>query len=374
MDIRTRREERVRRQRRLEASSLFFRFLYAGVDGIALSHDASHDGQRKEYADKSLTYGEISYASFVQILDFCMHSLSISSSIGLVFVDLGCGTGKAVVTAALSNHNFRKVWGIEIAEALAACASRITENLTDLLKSSSDTKLSGSGDDRKVKGIKKKVKDVVESPKESDVCATIFKLVQHSDSANNGVPTDFIANKVCEKYGHKAFKAFIKKSGSFLKFLSQYPDHFDISDKNVLKILNSSFDAATFIDEIGEPHAVESSDTDLNFSITQHLHLYYNLTEIVVNHGDIYMIPWWLEADVVYVASLLFSDDMLLSLSLLFLQMKPHSIVITLRPSPILSDSRYPDRHLKLLSESYYKMSWQMAMVYIYRIDPSAHE
>lgn len=98
------------------------------------------------------------------------------------------------------------------------------------------------------------------------------------------------------------------------------------------------------------------------------------------------------DAGVVYVASLLFDDDMMVRLSKCLERLQKGARVISLRPIPALEPSgkqtplqsgvvdgdvvdsngdrrgEAAGRHpvLQLLHEGLFKMSWQMARVYIY--------
>jgi hypothetical protein len=90
--------------------------------------------------------------------------------------------------------------------------------------------------------------------------------------------------------------------------------------------------------------------------------------------GDIFEIDWWSTADVVYCASLLFTDAMMVQLSELVYKMKVGSWFVSLKPlsevSPSGTDSNCDGQSaaFRLVDESFFKMSWQMAKVYIYRI------
>lgn len=67
-----------------------------------------------------------------------------------------------------------------------------------------------------------------------------------------------------------------------------------------------------------------------------------------------------------YAASLLFSDDMMEKLTQQVMLMTSNSWFISLKPLALLSEER--QSKVKLKSESFYKMSWRMAKVYIYQI------
>ena len=70
----------------------YFNGLYTGVDGYRVSALAQ---QRPFLAGRALTYGEITPAGFAAILD------DLGPKARGIFYDLGSGTGKAVLLAAL---------------------------------------------------------------------------------------------------------------------------------------------------------------------------------------------------------------------------------------------------------------------------------
>lgn len=79
------------------------------------------------------------------------------------------------------------------------------------------------------------------------------------------------------------------------------------------------------------------------------------------------------DAGVVYVASLLFNDAMMLRLSQDLEKLTKGARVISLRPIPPPSDNVHStdslasgNASLRLTYEGVFKMSWQMARVYIY--------
>ncbi|MBI2051348.1 SAM-dependent methyltransferase [Candidatus Roizmanbacteria bacterium] len=92
-----------------------FESLYDSIDGYALSLR----GRKKlPFYDRGLTYGEIVPDSFFTILK------EVEPKDGEMFYDLGSGTGKAVILAALL-FNFSKAVGIEIVEDLHHTAEKI---------------------------------------------------------------------------------------------------------------------------------------------------------------------------------------------------------------------------------------------------------
>lgn len=61
---------------------------------------------------KEYTYGEVEFSHFIALLKYT--NVNLNS----VFWDLGCGIGKAMICAALSDCKFSKICGVEILEGL----------------------------------------------------------------------------------------------------------------------------------------------------------------------------------------------------------------------------------------------------------------
>ena len=95
--------------------------------------------------------------------------------------------------------------------------------------------------------------------------------------------------------------------------------------------------------------------------------LFKPLPEIFFETGSIFDINWWDTANVAYAASLLFGTDLMELLTHKVALMKSGSFMISLRPLCLDLQPEYKQR-IVLVSESFFKMSWQMAKVYIYRI------
>jgi len=79
----------------------------------------------------SLVYGEISFQSFINILDRARPLQ------GEVFFDLGHGTGRALCVAALQYGSIlSKIGGIEIIPELFSESEKVVERLTNCMNSS----------------------------------------------------------------------------------------------------------------------------------------------------------------------------------------------------------------------------------------------
>lgn len=103
-----------------ETTDFIFNQLYAGVSGYDLSNRAK---ARLNKEDKSFTYGEIIPSAMRVFLN------TIQPEQASVFYDLGSGTGKAVMLAALSGV-FKAVRGVELLEELHDAAERIHQKYT----------------------------------------------------------------------------------------------------------------------------------------------------------------------------------------------------------------------------------------------------
>jgi len=100
-----------------QKAKAIFNSLFEEVDGYKISFE----GKRKlSYFDKSLTYGEILFDSFYEMLK------KVQPKAGEAFYDLGSGTGKAVFATHLL-FPFSKTVGIEIIPELYYASKNILE-------------------------------------------------------------------------------------------------------------------------------------------------------------------------------------------------------------------------------------------------------
>lgn len=92
--------------------------LFAGFsaqDGKRMAKEAV--SQMPKSDARSLTYGEVDFFSFAIILELA------ETSAGSLFVDIGHGTGRAVLAAAmLRGHHFRECRGVELLKPLVAAS------------------------------------------------------------------------------------------------------------------------------------------------------------------------------------------------------------------------------------------------------------
>jgi trans-aconitate methyltransferase len=96
-------------------------YIYEKVDGHQLSltdrkYETAQSPHLRAQDDHNVTYFETEYAALVQLL----HQAGAAN--GQVFYDLGCGTGKALLSAALSGIRFVKCVGVEVLPTLANAA------------------------------------------------------------------------------------------------------------------------------------------------------------------------------------------------------------------------------------------------------------
>jgi len=108
------------------ASSAAYAAFYStseGIDGC----QAAHKGQAQlgRLHDIDLTYGEVQFCPFHYVL-----TMLAQPSDGEQFVDLGSGTGRAVVAAALAFSGLHQCFGIEIVPTLCNASRFATERAT----------------------------------------------------------------------------------------------------------------------------------------------------------------------------------------------------------------------------------------------------
>jgi len=109
-------------------AEVIFNQLFDGVTGFDIS---LKNRKKRGISDKAFTYGEITFDSLARILD------QAGTGRGGAFYDLGSGTGKVVIAAALLG-NFDKAIGIELLEDLFQISQEIAEKFRMLTKSSTD--------------------------------------------------------------------------------------------------------------------------------------------------------------------------------------------------------------------------------------------
>lgn len=357
--------------------------------------------------DQSLVFGEIVPLSFMQILGM----IDYRNKNNLVFVDLGSGIGRACLCAALSPFPFKKVWGIEIVPSLVDVSHDCLQKLRNYVNTVSPITT---------------ITDTNNSTKDESECVAtqpdkLYQLVvkQLQTVPDKIMKVDYLVNMIIKEVGHKRYKVLMKPFKSFIGFANSYAADFALStDKKDIQFLETNCASIVSSEDGGEAIADSSSHVrvgvssntnrqevesdksmgrdNFNSSVSSNhndrytateLALLQPLPEILFDCGNIFDINWWEEADVVYVASLLFTDAMMIALTHCVYRMKVDSYFISLKPLHILNSNskiatrsatvsnnetdNYDDlesRTITLISESFFKMSWQMAKVYLYKV------
>ena len=414
-------------QKRNEFCIKLVRELYRGVDGKRLSLQGR---ERYNKENLSLTYGEIKPESFLQIL------LSINKLPGQVFIDLGCGSGMALMTAAFSSCNFTKVWGIELLPELTQAAESVVQLLMTMIESSN------------IPGEKKNQQNQQQlQQQQSSSQNTLKDIIEESFQSlqTDRLDIEVLVDRICKRIGHREYKKLLKGFKSFKKYLIFHSLDYSLEGDEVLRIQkDSENNRKEEMEEIeegmggknGEEEDQEeereqgeeevSPDQALQQPKRQHrLEVILNLIQsspgeylknkefpsIVIDCNDIFQVNWWEEGTIIYCASLLFSDEMMIMLLERVWKMKLESYFISLKPFPSKSllrqgeslyqydtqqqieiqnnsasssdknsnddnnysgsqnNRNYEGRKLTLISDSFYRMSWQMARVYIYQLE-----
>lgn len=101
-----------------------FNLLYRDIDGFTIS---MNNRRRLNLESKELTYGEITLPALIKILD------QVHPKDDDIFYDLGCGTGKVVIAAALL-RNWKKVCGVEILDDVYLKADAIKTQFENYMR------------------------------------------------------------------------------------------------------------------------------------------------------------------------------------------------------------------------------------------------
>lgn len=365
---------RVLQQKRNDLMQKVIRLLYRDVHGMKLSQE--YRQEFKQTDSETLTYGEIVPESFMQILSLC-DAFARSSSCPKTFVDLGCGTGKAVFVASLGSSVFERAVGIDIIPGLVEAAQDVKTRLEMVLSSTIQPQTQprseqvGALDTSAAKCVNEDSQDLLR-----------HALHILSSSEEKEMRVDKLATLICTNIGSKKYKLLLRPYRTFQRFLFQNMDYFTIRPSDVINIdiisskglLLSSPSEADENDEFAQSVSTRPATADISLTKLldeQKLKLFSPRADIEFINGDIFEEPWWEYADIAYAASLLFSDEMIYSLSVLAAKMKTGSHIISLKPLYLSSstvDGDKSENRLALISESFFKMSWQMAKVYVYRV------
>jgi SAM-dependent methyltransferase len=101
----------------LDRTKRIFKELFEKVDGRALSLKTREE---QELKSKSFVYGEVVPESFYELIS------DLDPQPGQIFYDLGSGTGKAVILAALL-WEFKKCIGIELLDSLYNASKEVKD-------------------------------------------------------------------------------------------------------------------------------------------------------------------------------------------------------------------------------------------------------
>ena len=424
-----------RRQKILTATPNIIRALFKNVKGNEASLNFIREGQQQgilQKCDLSFTYGEVVSTSFMQILGFVANSNNLNNfdamdpACGRVFYDLGCGTGRAVICAALS-HEFAKVVGIELVPELVSIATNVKDCLVKACEDLSGDVIEASS----TLEVKRKYGITPLSHGE------LIEIIRNIISCRASSPEAFcsqqvICNELTKQLGSKLYRLSIQPFRKFSKFIESNEGRFAVSgddevrnvtvdcakeqhtiveavikgdhaeessrvadgsdgdngdlefgsiDNNCIHCAENSNDGENAVDAAATmSHSNNSYDVDLNdeesirsvVSIIRDkktpgvLEALTPLPEIEFVLGDIFKYRWYDDADVAYAASLLFSNEMMRQLTDQALMMKQGAWIISLKP--LLLTASESLSKLVLREKSFHKMSWQMAEVFIYQI------
>lgn len=377
------------------------RVLYSKVDGKSLSKLGQSENEKEkeetasvfetpEKKDLSLTYGEVKSESFEQLLNLALSFCTLDHGSGsdFCFYDLGGGTGKPVMTAALNPNpvRFSECCSIELIRELSDAAVHVHEEFLSILSNVRNGKapISIIGNETTTPTIGNKNKNMHLSEIEFLGCA------ENLISTNNLRNANELANSLVKHLGHKAFKATMKANK--IKQFGTFVDKYYLFTQAV-PMKTSPHDTET--DEISVHDNIESHEKEEGLAIDQSkveneeeeevewnelydvfskdkdLLVCFNqrpIIKVTLLEGDIFdntLRDWTQDAAVVYCASLLFTDRMLTTLLERVMLMRSGSVFMSLRELPISSAE---EAKVELRYEAFFQMSWQKANVYVYVI------
>ncbi|CAM9745654.1 unnamed protein product [Discosporangium mesarthrocarpum] len=233
-------DTKMKVERRKQTIALL-RWLYsrrrdANLNGTALSREHR---KGRLLATTSLTYGEVDIPDFLAILDITKPQQDE------IFVDLGSGTGKAVLTASLGFPEFSKCVGIELVGSLATAATdylRAAQQVLDAqpnpVSASSPMPLLGGGrvstkgrsgfygGKSKGKGKVRSAMAAEEGLRAEELEKLITDLLKASNQAppaeedrTGAISVQDVASRLVASLGHRKYKASLRGFGGLKKFL-----------------------------------------------------------------------------------------------------------------------------------------------------------
>lgn len=105
---------------RLGARFHIFKSVFGDIDGSTASFS---DRANMRLDDPSMSFGETDFLSFQKLLEVA------GCKDGQVLFDLGCGAGKVLVAAILSNVKFMRCTGIELLPTLCALSQQAIDRV-----------------------------------------------------------------------------------------------------------------------------------------------------------------------------------------------------------------------------------------------------
>jgi precorrin-6B methylase 2 len=105
---------------RFKSRIKLFNEIYHDIDGFSVSKETREN--LNVHHDESLTYGEVEFMSFKEIIELANPRQND------IFYDLGAGTGKAVIIAAMC-FDFSACKGIELLEPVFQLSCQALDNL-----------------------------------------------------------------------------------------------------------------------------------------------------------------------------------------------------------------------------------------------------
>jgi hypothetical protein len=263
-----------RRQKRLTVTPLLIRALYKNVNG----NEASLKYIRKgfddgliEKSDLSLTYGEVVCASFLQILGYVATSKTYSDAVtdgnNRIFYDLGCGTGRAVICAALSPHQFQKVIGIELIPELLESATKVYSCLQDAVTSSLKDMSPGAVKNSARRSLmispKPTLRNIVQHLNRGQLVNAISEIISKRKRVDGGdCSMDVVSNELTKQLGHKVYKLSLQPFGKFSNFMKDNSEFFSISDDSQITVLSEYYEAE--IESLSGKKPLSADFSDMN--------------------------------------------------------------------------------------------------------------
>ena len=332
--------------------------------------------------DAHLTYGEVTSQSFQQMLLSAASFINSSTSFGSrVFYDLGSGTGRAVLTAALGPHGFGECFGIELLPALHESAQGLLRRLKETIHMTQEKSSPSFAEAKALRQCRDERSHGSANSSSSGLLVKVEALLRVNEAMQ--LSESLLANALCRQLGAKRFKASLLPYKSFHSFLLAYPSMLFVD-------MTSKERMVSWVGDSGSPEMTSSGDkaneafvstVRSEFIHRRSLHgilaaspalsrLQESPLKVEFSLGDFLVedCSWWADADCAFAASLLFSDAMMVRLQRQVERMKPGSVFISLKPFNLSSCDNNCVSRLVCVSESFYQMSWQKAIVYMYKI------